>query len=185
MVQTVFWFLATLTLLSGVFLLQLGFFFILEKFNVSNIFTRQRTILAPHAFWLAFAVSLTAMLGSLFFSEIAKFQPCILCWYQRICMYPQTLLLGIALIRKETVLKPYLLALNAVGATIALYHYILQVWPKSLIMPCSVEGGVSCMKGYTFYFGYISIPMMAFTAFMLIIVLLLLPTQKSRKNNHA
>jgi len=138
-------------------------------------FKRLRQIIGPYSYHLAFFLSLIATLASLFLSEVAKFQPCILCWYQRIAMYPQPLLYYIALIRKERVLKPYLLVVNIIGAGIALYHYLLQVMPKSLFAPCNTDltgVSVSCVKGYKFYFGFMSFPLMALTVFVLLIILL-------------
>jgi disulfide bond formation protein DsbB len=121
-----------------------------------------------------------AMAGSLFFSEVMALPPCVLCWYQRILMYPQTLLLYMSILRKEPVLKPYLLALNVIGASIATYHYALQKFPQTLIAPCTVVGASeSCIKGYSFYFGYISIPFMALTAFILNIIFLSLTYAKN------
>lgn len=116
-------------------------------------------------------VTLVATLGSLFFSEVAKFQPCILCWYQRILMYPQPILLYTGILRREFVLRPYLIVLNIIGLCIALYHYTIQVLPHTLPVPC-VAGDISCVRGYTFYYGYITIPLMAATAFALNVALL-------------
>lgn len=132
--------------------------------------------ISPYSYHLALLLSLIATLSSLYLSEIAKFQPCILCWYQRIAMYPQVLLFYIALVRNERVLAPYLLPLNAIGGLIALYHYSLQVLPKSFFVPCNktLTGvSVSCTEGYKFFFGYMSFPLMAATVFALIFILLL------------
>ena len=134
--------------------------------------------ISPKAWTLAFLVALTSMLGSLFFSEIAKFQPCILCWYQRIFMYPIPLLLYISMIKNDTSIKPHVIILSTIGAIIAIYHYFIQLFPESHILPCEAFSPVSCTEGYTFYFGYISIPMMSATAFILIIILLLLAKSK-------
>ncbi len=119
----------------------------------------------------ALIVSLIATLGSLYYSEIAKFEPCKLCWYQRIFMYPQVILLWLALMRgfkKE--IKIYSIALSAVGLAIALNHYYLQRTGISFI-PCSAVGySVSCSQSFVLNYGYITIPMMAATAFSLMIV---------------
>ncbi|WP_082321816.1 disulfide bond formation protein B [Variovorax paradoxus] len=37
---------------------------------------------------MAFLVAFASTLGSLFFSEVMKLEPCVLCWYQRIAMFP-------------------------------------------------------------------------------------------------
>lgn len=177
--------LATLTLISNIVIIVYLFLLIINHLfkikAISKLLDTSYQLLNTYV--LAFIVSLTATLGSLFFSEIMKFQPCILCWYQRIFMYPQPILLYLAIVRNEKVLRPYLLALNIIGALIAGYHYLLQRFPESLVAPCSVVGATtSCIKGYSFYFGYISIPWMALTAFVINIILLTINTKiKTRK----
>lgn len=131
---------------------------------------------APH---FSFIVALVAMLGSLFYSEIAGFEPCKLCWYQRILMYPEAILFGLALWKKETRIGEYLVWLSGLGALIAGYHYLLQrgIAPA---LPCSAVGySVSCSKLFVMNFGYITIPLMAFTAFALITLLYFV----QKKNN--
>ena len=177
MIKFVIQSLATLTLLGQILLVGLIIVAILTFiFKKKVSFTK---FVSENGYFGVFVITLIATLGSLFFSEVAKFTPCVLCWYQRILMYPQPLLLYVGILRKEFVLKYYLLVLNALGLGIAIYHYILQIEPKLLISPC-VAGDVSCVKGYTFYFGYISIPLMSATAFALNLLLLSLTKSKKR-----
>ncbi len=170
MIKVVMQSLATLTLIGQVMVVGLIFMLVFQKRLKKNTGPLMKLLRNYGMYWV-FVVSLIATLGSLFFSEIAKFQPCILCWYQRILMYPQVLVSYMAVLRKEFVVKPYLLALNGFGLVIALYHYFLQIQPKLLMSPC-IAGDVSCIKGYTFYFGYITIPLMAATAFTMNILFL-------------
>lgn len=128
---------------------------------------------ARYALPLMFIVAMTATLGSLFFSDIAGWNPCKLCWYQRIFMYPQVLLLLIALWKKDRNIATYILALSVLGMLIAAHHYseqvalALQPVPDNSLVPCDASG-VSCAKTeIRFTFGYITLPMMAFTAFLL------------------
>ena len=131
-----------------------------------------------------FIVSLTATLGSLFFSEIAGYEPCKLCWYQRILMYPLALLSGIALIRKENWLLPYALVMSVIGGLVALYHYFLQIGTLlnlavDKFAPCSTVGySASCTSIFQLKFGFITIPMMAFIAFSIITIILLIKSDK-------
>lgn len=127
---------------------------------------------SQYSYQIMFFSSLVATFGSLFFSEIAKFTPCVLCWYQRIFMYPQPLLLYLAIIREERVISPYLLLLNILGAMVAGYHYFIQRIPSASLLNCQINGNVSCTKNAVFYFGYVSIPMMALTVFVFNIILL-------------
>ncbi len=131
---------------------------------------------------LGFLISLGALLASLFYSEIAGFPPCSLCWYQRVLIYPQVVLFGLALVRKEKLIINYVLVLSALGALIAAYQYYLQLGGPSLV-PCSAaESAVSCLKIYTLNFGYITIPLMAFSIFLLLAVLILAAKTGDKKN---
>lgn len=125
-----------------------------------------------------FIVSLVATVGSLMYSEIAGFEPCKLCWFQRIFMYPQVLILVLAMWKKDSRAILYSLFLSIVGVLIALYHYLLQLGVLKSA-PCSATG-VSCDKVYSFYYGYITIPMMALSAFALIIIFSLVHLARSR-----
>lgn len=116
----------------------------------------------------AFVVSLLAMVGSLMYSEVVGFEPCKLCWWQRIFMYPQVFILGLALWKKDLQAIYYSLLLSVIGALIAIYHYLIQTGFFQSA-PCSATG-VSCDKVYNFSYGYITIPMMALSAFVLIIM---------------
>jgi len=123
---------------------------------------------------LAWAVALTAMLGSLYFSEVMGFIPCDLCWYQRILMYPLVLLLGIAAIRKDGNIAVYALPMSVIGFLLSSYHYMLQKtdWlDGSGDKFCSI---VPCNTVYINWMGFITIPFLAGTAFLIITVLLIL-----------
>ena len=118
--------------------------------------------------WVGFFVSLAAISGSLFYSEVAKYAPCVLCWYQRIFMYPQPILFLLAIIKKEKSILPYAFALSIIGGAIAFFHYYGQI-AKESILPCSALGySASCAEKFVLQYGYITIPMMAFSAFLLI-----------------
>lgn len=120
---------------------------------------------------LAFLVALMATTGSLFYSEVANYTPCVLCWYQRIAMYPLLIILGLELTRKEVRTRLHAMFLAAIGGCIAGYQYLLQL---GMIPPppCTANAATSCAQKFTMGFGYITIPLMAFTAFALIIVFL-------------
>lgn len=127
----------------------------------------------------AFIVAVVATLGSLYLSEIKGFIPCELCWYQRICMYPLSLILGIATFNDDKSIKKYVLPIAIVGGCISIYHYLEQKVPGFAdIMPCTK--GVPCNIDYLDWWGVITIPFMALVAFILIILLMLVtPTNKS------
>src|SRR6266540_2558895 len=85
---------------------------------------------APSALWLAFAVAAVATLGSLYYSEVANFVPCRLCWYQRIAMYPLVPMLGLAAARGDLSVRRYALVLAAIGAPISAWHILVERFPN-------------------------------------------------------
>jgi len=136
-----------------------------------------------NALGAALIVALTATLGSLFYSELAHFTPCKLCWYQRILMYPQVILLGIAWWKEDWGVRKYAIAMSALGALIAAFHYFEQLSAKPLLS-CDTTGfSASCSERFVTTFGYITIPMMALSAFLLILVLVMAPIGASRSPN--
>ncbi|MBP7843514.1 MAG: disulfide bond formation protein B [Proteobacteria bacterium] len=123
-------------------------------------------------FYLIWGVALIATFGSLFFSEVMKQPPCVLCWYQRIAIYPLVLLIPVALLSNELVLfSKYIFTLAAAGLTVSIYHNLLYygVIPTS-ITPCTE--GISCTSRQIEWLGFITIPLLSSLAFLLIIVLL-------------
>ena len=120
----------------------------------------------------AWLTSIIAMVGSLFFSERMGFVPCTLCWYQRILMYPLVLFLGLAFYRNDREIYKYVLPLSIIGMVVAGYHYALQKLP-SLHEFSTCTSGVPCSGQYINWFGFVTIPFLAFIAFTLITILML------------
>ena len=120
--------------------------------------------------WLLVTIS---TLGSLFFSYVVGFAPCVLCWYQRIFLFPLVILLAMGLFPFDKSVVKYALPLAIAGWLIAFYHNLLYsgIIPES-IQPCSQ--GVSCTEKYIDLFGFITIPMLSLLSFSTIISLLLL-----------
>ncbi len=128
-----------------------------------------KNLVNKYILYLAWIQALTAMMGSLFYSEIMHFTACILCWYQRILMYPLVLIIGVGILRKDKGLPLYVLPLSILGMLIAFYHVLPQkgIIPES-IAPCVL--GASCTTKYVGYFGFITIPVMSLTAFTVITI---------------
>ena len=127
----------------------------------------------------AWIVALLATLGSLFYSDILGYTPCKLCWFQRIFMYPQAILLGVAFFRRDNRVLEYVLWLSGIGFLIAAYHYLIHIG----LLPgsCAVTGiSVSCSQRFVMEFGYITIPMMSLTAFALTFLISLLAIRSRR-----
>ena len=120
----------------------------------------------------AWFVSLVATLGSLFFSEVMRLPPCLLCWYQRICMYPLVVVFTAALFARDRGVWRYAWPLTLGGFGTAVYHNLLYygILPES-ITPCVT--GVSCTDRQIEWFGFITIPLLSLIAFSIIAACLL------------
>ena len=121
--------------------------------------------------WVAWAFAAIATAGSLFYSEYSNFIPCRLCWFQRIGMYPLAALLLIAAIRRDTRgAALYGLPLAVFGSIVAIYHIYIEYHPEAETAACKV--GVACSVKWIDKLGYITIPVLALTAFLAVITLL-------------
>jgi len=127
--------------------------------------------------WLVFLVSAIATLGSLFFSEIAGFVPCELCWYQRIAMYPLVVILAIAAVRRDRDVWHYVVPLAGIGAAISTYHYLVEWFPEADSGVC--KSTVPCTFVWFRELGFVSLPLMALCGFALIITLVTLPQEEA------
>ncbi len=132
-----------------------------------------------------FLQALVAMMGSLYYSTFGDpvknmssgnlfsfgdgFQPCTLCWYARILMYPLVLMSYIAIAKKDKSFSDYVLPLAILGIGLEAYHYALQKLPISSVFGCSLENPCSALQ--VSYFGFITIPFLALVAFIVIAVL--------------
>src|SRR3989344_6210113 len=159
--------LAILTVLGG-FIIFVSLIIILSRSQ-----SRLPTWITRHGLWWAFIVALIATSGSLFYSDVIGYLPCKLCWYQRIFMYPQVIILALAAWKHHVQLVWYGTVLSSIVAVLAAYHYALQLYPELPSVTCGVVGySVSCTELFVLKLGYITIPMMALTAFVLMILFL-------------
>lgn len=163
-VATLFALLSFVALGDALALIVLG----LARRSAGSILNSIRPYLVP----AAAVVTLVATLGSLYLSEVAMFEPCLLCWYQRIAMYPLPVILGIAAFRRDLSVRIYAIPLAAIGLAISVYHYLIQAFPALDSGSCAVD--VPCAARYIELFGFVSIPFMAGTAFLFAIVALVI-----------
>ena len=129
---------------------------------------------APPGWWVLFAAWLLAAGatgGSLFFSSVMDLPPCVLCWYQRIALFPLVLVLAAGLFPFDARVVRYALPLTAAGWVVAGYHNLLYwgIVPETL-SPCSQ--GVSCTNKHLDLFGFVSIPLLSWVGFSVLLVLL-------------
>lgn len=138
---------------------------------------------AESAWLLVFAcwvIATMSTLGALFFSEIVELPPCVLCWYQRIFMFPLVLLLPAALFPFDRRIVRYALPLSLIGGLIALFHVLLVAgYIPEDIKPCTQ--GVPCSETQLEWFGFLTIPLLSLLAFLAISALLILTHIRTSK----
>ena len=153
-----------------VVLLAIG---LLALFGVRGPLTQLRLRLEGYELWLAFLVAAIATGGSLFFSEIAHFIPCELCWYQRICMYPLSITTLLAALADDRRAARYLLPLPLVGAGVSIYHLLVENGVVHQTQACLLSAPGGCAVKWMNEFGHVTIPALALTAFALAFAALL------------
>ncbi len=139
-----------------------------------------RSELAASALPLAAVVAVGATAGSLYFSEIADFVPCELCWFQRIAMYPMAVILPIAAFRNDRTVFVYALPLALIGLAISIYHIQLQAFPDQSSF-CAFDN--PCTATWVEGLGFITIPQMAGASFALIAILATLDRATTRRES--
>lgn len=123
--------------------------------------------------YVALLQSLVGMLGSLYFSEVMHFAPCLLCWYQRIALYPLVAIFTVGIYFGDRHVTRYAWPLAISGVIIGIYHNLLYggILPER-IAPCTL--GVSCITKYISWGGFITIPFLSLVGFLVIITCLAL-----------
>ncbi|MVN89024.1 disulfide bond formation protein B [Deinococcus sp. HMF7620] len=128
--------------------------------------------------YLAWVVALVATLGSLYFSEVRQFNPCILCWFQRIFMYPLAVILGVAALGGDLRVRRYVVPLAGIGVLVALYHN-LETWGVVPVpLACTADPSASCGTPWPVWGldsplnTILTIPVLSMIAFTLILLLL-------------
>ena len=157
------------TLLGNIAVVLLFVAFLFSKENYRAFMER----LAEFSMPISFFITAGGMVGSLIYSQVVGYPACILCWIQRIFMYPQAVLYFLAVWRRESLIAPYGFALSLLGGTVALYQWVkdmVNVY-SGVVIPCpAVTGLPSCDTIYILKLGYITIPMIALNAFILLLV---------------
>lgn len=153
----------------GVVVIQLATLFLIAFLFLSNKENRFRIWIQTYSLVIGFLAILGSIVGSLFYSNVIGFAPCDFCWWQRIAMYPQLVIFAIATWKRDHVIWLYCRVLSIIGAIFGIYQYYGEMWNASAL-PCPATG-ISCSKIYFIEFGYITIPLMAFSVFAFLIVL--------------
>lgn len=132
------------------------------------------------ALWLAWLVAAVTTAGSLYYSKVEGYLPCELCWYQRIAIYPFSVILAVAAVRRDAAIRIYAVPVLAIGVVISAYHAWIQAYPPdSGTAFCTADA--PCTARYVWEFGFVSLPFMALSAGLVMIALLLVarPTPRT------
>lgn len=163
LVSNLNFFLACATLLSqALFVALVVAYFLRAKHPALDSFFQTA---AEYSLPFAFLLALGSTVMSLVYSEVFGFIPCGLCWMQRVFLYPQVIILGMAWWKRDSKIADYIIALSIFGALYALDQHFLQMGISSGL-PCPASGEGDCAKRILFEFNYITFPLMSFTAFV-------------------
>lgn len=164
--------LATGTLITEIGVIAYLILSVLKNFTNYKVqkFQRFNSLLDRNYREIGLSFATIATLGSLYLSNIMGWSPCRLCWFQRIFMYPIVVLFIISLILDRREVSDYTLPLSILGFGTAIYHYLVQFLAQVQASGCSITQ-VSCEAKYTIYYGHISVPLMAASAFAAIAIL--------------
>ena len=155
----------------GTILSHIVFIFILIACFFYKSFGRPIVLfIGKNSIAFGFLITLSAFVGSLVYSNYIGFIPCELCWWQRIFLYPQVVLFLVALYKHDEGVFKYVVPLSFLALLISLYHTYIQLGGTTSVLPCTVTGAV-CAKVYVLQFGYITIPTMAVTVALYVILL--------------
>ncbi len=135
------------------------------------------SFLATWGIWIGLLLTAAATAMSLIHAHVFDLSPCYLCWWQRIFIYPQIVLFAVALWRRDASVAYYSIVLSVLGAGIALYHHLLQLFPTGPL-PCSATGP-NCAEILFLEFGYITYPMMSISLFAFLIVAMIFVRRRS------
>ncbi|MEF8880647.1 MAG: disulfide bond formation protein B [Candidatus Nanohaloarchaea archaeon] len=158
------------TLLVQTSIITVSGLYLIQKLGYGkDIWARLEGYLTVYWKPISLGIAFIATTGSLYMSNILGYTPCHLCWLQRIMMYPLVLLFGISWLLDTDVVE-YAIPITTIGTGLAGYHYIIQRMEQFSSAGCSVTS-VSCNTEYTYYMGIVTIPLMAFTAFLGILLI--------------
>lgn len=156
-------YLAALTLVGAAFVVL--FALIVAYLSHKKDMHKYAVYFGNYVLPLGFLVTLGGMFLTLFYSEVLHYVPCDLCWYQRVFLYPQVFLFGLAWYKKDKAVLPYALILSLCGLAVATYHHFLQMG-YDLLKPCSsAPFAVDCAKPSFIEFGFVTFPFMAVVLF--------------------
>lgn len=166
----------TIDIINTIFSIGVIGFILFSLFLIIGLISKDKgplfTWVSKNATLLIFLTSTAGLIGSLVYQYVIGFPPCVLCWYQRIAMYPIAIISLVALIKKHSrEFISYALTLSIIGFIIAIYHNFEKMIGKDLLA-CD-SAGPSCLQTLVNKFGFIDIPVMSLTFFALLILIII------------
>lgn len=161
---------------AGTFAIVVGA--LVRRFGRPDAFAQVREDVGRMALPLAWIVAAVTMGGSLYYSKVQGYVPCELCWYQRICLYPWTVILAIAAWRRDTAVRTYAIPVLCISVVISMYHSWIQAYPPSTGTSFCTTAA-PCTTRYVWEFHFVSLPFMALSAAVFMIALLSVAKQPS------
>lgn len=165
------------TLIADIFI---GIFILSLIFKGNDFSKSLNGFIYQYALILSFAISLIALAGSILFSSVIGFAPCELCWIQRIFIFPQAIIFAIALVKRDKNIFSYTLPLSIVGGLVALYQ-TYTLFGGSGFTACTAVNA-ACSKIFFMEFGFITIPTMSLTAFVLLTLVALVAVRSAKSS---
>jgi len=127
--------------------------------------------------WLGLGVAGLSIVASLIYSGVIGYPPCVLCWWQRVMIYPQVILYGIALLKEDKNIFRYTLALSLIGVVFSIYHNYLDFGGSALI---ACDAAVSCTARYVNEFGFVTIPLMSLLSLFSLTIIAWIGLERSK-----
>lgn len=158
----------------GTIFSHISFVFLLLAYFGFNSWGREIILfVGKRAILFGFIVTFVGLVGSLIYSSVLGYAPCELCWWQRIFLFPQAFIFLIALYKKDNGVFKYVVPLSVLASIISLYHTYIQLGGTTSVLPCTATGA-ACTKVFVLQFGYITIPTMALTISLYVLLLALI-----------
>jgi disulfide bond formation protein DsbB len=158
----------TLFALGGIGIAFATLILLFDIYSKNNSLEKLVTV---YGLLIAFIVTLGSSITTLMYSEIFGFIPCGLCWLQRVFLYPQVFLLGLALYRKDKGVALYGIVLSIPGLIVSLYQHYLQMGGSEFITCPKAGAGANCAERIMFEFGFVTFPLLSAFLFTFLIVL--------------
>lgn len=138
-----------------------------------------KAFIKNHALYMAWLIALIGLLCSVFFGELLHHEPCRLCWYQRVCLFPLVLILGIAAYKEDARIIVYAMPLALLGIFFALYQ-VLGIFIPKMSTPALCGYKINCSEQLMEFWGFLSFPLISLIGFLLIFFFLRLARSSSK-----